>query len=632
MARFKARTIHLVSDLDSQEQLYLYEKTRLLKRGLQPCGSPGTEAPLLPGVVPPSPAATPAGSFPTQVHLVFSGVSSTRTRDSFRDAARYLGFQARDCDAETLSGQTLTDAVNMLMGFSLGQSVFVVRSPMEGTCRWLEHSMQDFAAKTGRPAPVLINAGDGRHTHPTLEYVDVFSLIEIKRWKLSSIHIALVGDLVHGRTAHSKVDGLRVFDEVAVDLVAPPDLQYPIEYVTKMRRHGFAVRVFDSVEEYLSIQEDGAAIADIWYFCRLQFERMGDKVQGREDELHSAVAFRPDWHSRLRHGTRFLQTLPRSDEWPLVPQSFDSTPINAWDGIWRNGYWLRITLLGMLAGVYGDDFAPPDAAPRAGRDALSALSPVLAAQRAPALSFGGFSLDEAGAGGDFVEAVGSARLDDAASGLLFPVASGAVITDVGKGQPAAACWRKLHTIRSVMRWGTRQHSVSVEPRSRQRSAGCRGSMAVPGLTKAELQRPQVKQLAALAPGCRLLFVEDGKQTDSFNLHTPPRIYGFQSISCKNSLCVSCPAAGQGAPPYFGRVGFYKSSALAGPRNDAEELRRSESLHVLGDAGRDADLRERLSDDGTAASELGPDAEGNHLWVCRYCLWPHFFEDIWDAGV
>ena len=139
--------------------------------------------------------------------------------------------------------ESITDTVRMLAGYTTKQSVFIIRSPQEGTCAWLRTTLHDFAQKIGIPMPALINAGDGQHSHPTHEYFDQFSFLEQCKWNREHIHIALVGDLFHGRLAHSKADGLKIFRNVKVDLVAPPELQMPSHVVQQMKRQGFQVRV-----------------------------------------------------------------------------------------------------------------------------------------------------------------------------------------------------------------------------------------------------------------------------------------------------------------------------------------------------------------------------------------------------
>ena len=97
---------------------------------------------------------------------------------------------------------------------------------------------------------MFINGGDGRHEHPTQEFLDEFTFLEQHSppeqgsLDYSHIHLALIGDLRHGRTIHSKVDGLKVFKSVIVDLVAPEDLALPDSYIDRMKSNQFDVRVW----------------------------------------------------------------------------------------------------------------------------------------------------------------------------------------------------------------------------------------------------------------------------------------------------------------------------------------------------------------------------------------------------
>ena len=204
---FFGRTIHVVRDLSIDEQLYLYEQTRRLKAALQSSDK---------SVVDRMRIETPAiGAY------LFFMEDSTRTKESFRNAVKFHGIKLHDFATSGSSfnkGESITDTIRMLVSYS-EQSLFIVRSKLEGTCRWLEESIGPYAQKLGLAPPSFINAGDGRHEHPTQEFLDEFTFLEHSAWDTSSIHIALVGDLYHGRTAHSKVDGLRVFHDVRVDLV-----------------------------------------------------------------------------------------------------------------------------------------------------------------------------------------------------------------------------------------------------------------------------------------------------------------------------------------------------------------------------------------------------------------------------
>jgi len=64
----------------------------------------------------------------------------------------------------------------------------------------------------------------------------------------------------HGRTVHSKVHGLQIFDNVRVDLIAPAPLALPEKYRREMERLNYDVRVFESIEDYLKQDE----VAGIW--------------------------------------------------------------------------------------------------------------------------------------------------------------------------------------------------------------------------------------------------------------------------------------------------------------------------------------------------------------------------------
>ena len=223
---FKGRTISVVNDLSLDEQRYLYRKSRELKTLAMSSGDC---------------SAFKINDLDYQVYLIFME-DSTRTRESFRNAAKFLGCRTNVFDAASSSfnkNESITDAVKMLYGYS-ADSCFVMRTKMEGACRWLEQALSRYAELSGKPRPGFINGGDGKHEHPTQELLDEFSFLEHMEWKEDHIHLALTGDLYHGRTIHSKADGLRIFKTVEVDLIAPELLSMPSYYVEKMKDNGFS--------------------------------------------------------------------------------------------------------------------------------------------------------------------------------------------------------------------------------------------------------------------------------------------------------------------------------------------------------------------------------------------------------
>ena len=259
----QGRTLAAAADLSVDEQRYLYRKTRELKVAWASGGD-----------LTPFRISDPELS----VYLMFLE-DSTRTKESFRNAAKFHDVMLNVFNASSSSfkkSESLIDTVKMLFGYGR-RSIFIMRTKMEGVCRALEEQIGEYADRIGRERPVFINAGDGRHEHPTQEFLDEFTFLEQRDWDDSHIHVALIGDLNHGRTVHSKADGLSIFRSVTVDLVAPEELALPASYKTRMEDNGFEIREWTSIEEYLGSGD----ISDCWYFTRLQLERMGDEVRER---------------------------------------------------------------------------------------------------------------------------------------------------------------------------------------------------------------------------------------------------------------------------------------------------------------------------------------------------------------
>ncbi len=485
--RFKGRSIGAVGDLSVDEQRYLYRKARELKTELRAGGDA---------------AAFRIADPDYSAYLVFLE-NSTRTRESFRNAALFHRVRATMFDAATSSfakNESLTDAIKMLVGYA-PESCFVIRSKLEGVCGWLADYLGPWAERSGYARPSFINAGDGKHEHPTQEFLDEFSFLEQLGWRDERIHLALIGDLRHGRTVHSKADGLRVFKEAVVDLVAPPDLAMPPEYVGKMRRNGFEVREWGSLDEYLA---SGKAAA-IWYFTRLQLERMGESVLEKAPALRRAVTFRRDMLDRLPEGARFYHPLPRDRLAPTIPGFLDDTVLNAWDAQSANGYYTRAVQMAMLAGVLGDDFDGEGPAPRAD-DGAFVVEAAIEPRRKPEYKVG-----------------------------IKPVDSGLVIDHIASGASIEEIWNRVDKIRRVLGLNLRSsHGVY-----HTNSGAYKGIVSVPDLLS--FGEKELKRLGAVSPGCTLNLVKDGAVVKKYRLGMPPRIYNFDDIACRNENCVSHPS-------------------------------------------------------------------------------------------
>mmetsp|Transcript_661 Transcript_661/g.1487 ORF Transcript_661/g.1487 Transcript_661/m.1487 type:complete len:609 (-) Transcript_661:188-2014(-) len=544
--QFKGRTVSIVNDLTPQEQMYLYRKTRELKQAVQ--------------------RGEDINGFRLQnneaaVYTIFME-DSTRTKESFRNAAEFHGMKVNVFDAKTSSFQkneTITDTIKMLCGYSIGQSIFVIRSKMEGVCTWLGEAITEYCEQRGFAQASFINAGDGKHEHPSQEFLDEFSFLEAQNvepgrcWDTESIHLALLGDLYHGRTVHSKVDGLRIYNRVFVDLIAPKELAMPRRYVERMRELGYLVREFASIEDYL--QQD--KVASMWYFTRLQLERMGEDMMDRSAGLRKAVTMAREYLPSLPPNTKFFHPLPRDARFPTLPFWLDSMQYNGWDVQSQNGYFTRITLLGMLGGQFGDDFEPC----AAGSNASSPQPGGMPARSSNVSSFAvGFSKDAnpvsaLSAAKDFIQEVAwtDKQAMDSVSDVagLVPISNGIAIKDIGKGEEKKKIWSLMYMIR----WVLSLNGVGGQGMYRcqdANGAACHaGFITVPNFDIEQWDRGNLKRLAAIAPGGVLQVVRDGAVCKEFNLLVPPRIYNFENISCKNKLCISYPANMQHeVPPYF----------------------------------------------------------------------------------
>ncbi len=140
----------------------------------------------------------------TIVNLFFE--ASTRTRTSFEIAAKRLGAHTVSIEAQGSSlskGESLVDTLNTLA--AMQPDAIVMRHSASGAPHFLSRFL---------PTPI-INAGDGRHEHPTQALLDAMTMLERKE-SLQGLRVAIIGDIVHSRVARSNIHLLSKF---GVDIV-----------------------------------------------------------------------------------------------------------------------------------------------------------------------------------------------------------------------------------------------------------------------------------------------------------------------------------------------------------------------------------------------------------------------------
>jgi aspartate carbamoyltransferase catalytic subunit len=186
----------------------------------------------------------------TVVNLFFE--PSTRTRTTFELAAKRLSADVLNLNIEasaTRKGESLADTLRTLE--AMQTDMFVVRHQDSGAA--------EFIARQVAPEVSVINAGDGRHEHPTQAMLDMFT---IRRHKpdFTRLVVAIVGDVLHSRVARSEIHALTTLGVPEIRVVGPRTLlPAGIEEL--------GVKVFHDLDR-------GVDQADVVIMLRLQQERM----------------------------------------------------------------------------------------------------------------------------------------------------------------------------------------------------------------------------------------------------------------------------------------------------------------------------------------------------------------------
>jgi aspartate carbamoyltransferase catalytic subunit len=178
--------------------------------------------------------------------------NSTRTRTTFEIAAKRLSADVVNLNigsSSTSKGETLLDTVDNLC--AMHADMFVVRHSQSGAAHLI--------AKHVAPEIHVINAGDGRHAHPTQALLDMFTIRHYKK-EFHNLRVAIVGDILHSRVARSQIHALTTLGVPEVRVIAPKTL-----LPTGVEKMG--VHVYHDMLQ-------GLRDVDVVMMLRLQNERM----------------------------------------------------------------------------------------------------------------------------------------------------------------------------------------------------------------------------------------------------------------------------------------------------------------------------------------------------------------------
>ena len=202
--------------------------------------------------------------------------NSTRTRTTFEIAAKRLSADVINLNINTSSttkGETLLDTVDNLA--AMQADMFIVRHAASGAPFLIAQHL----AATGRDHIRVVNAGDGRHAHPTQGLLDMFTIRHYKK-DFTRLTVAIVGDVLHSRVARSQIHALNTLGVPEVRVIAPKTL-----LPTQVERMG--VRVFNDMRE-------GLRGADVVMMLRLQNERMNGALLPSPQEYFKYYGLTPE--------------------------------------------------------------------------------------------------------------------------------------------------------------------------------------------------------------------------------------------------------------------------------------------------------------------------------------------------
>ena len=198
--------------------------------------------------------------------------NSTRTRTTFEIAAKRLSgdvFNLNIQASSTAKGETLLDTIHNLE--AMGANLFVVRHSESGAAHLIARHVKKGIA--------VVNAGDGRHAHPTQAMLDMFTIRHFKG-DFTKLRVAIVGDVLHSRVARSQIHALTTLGCPEVRVIAPKTL-----LPTGIEQLG--VHVYHDMAE-------GLKDVDVIAMLRLQNERMAGAFLPSTQEFFKYYGLTPE--------------------------------------------------------------------------------------------------------------------------------------------------------------------------------------------------------------------------------------------------------------------------------------------------------------------------------------------------
>ena len=249
----------------------------------------------------------------TVVNLFYE--SSTRTLASFELAAKRLSadtMSIRSAGSSVDKGESLKDTALTIAAYE--PDVIVVRHPSIGAPELVARLTDAH----------VVNAGDGKHQHPTQALLDLYAM-RAALGRLEGVRVAIVGDVLHSRVARSLVQALALVGGESV-LVGPPTL---------------VPRGIEGLGCSVSHEIGAIADADVVYVLRMQRERMGEAFVPSLREYTALYGITP---ARVRPGQVVMHPGPMNRGIEIDPRVADSEQALVTDQV-RAGLVVRMAVL-----------------------------------------------------------------------------------------------------------------------------------------------------------------------------------------------------------------------------------------------------------------------------------------------
>lgn len=248
---------------------------------------------------------------------------STRTRLSFEAAmmelgGNVLGFSSAD-NSSASKGESVADTARIVEKYA---DIIAMRHPKEGA---------PLVASMHVNIPV-INAGDGGHNHPTQTLTDLLTIKQTKG-HLDHLTVGFCGDLKFGRTVHSLIKQLSLYEGTHFILISPEELQVP-DYIKEDLDHkGISYTEVTQMDEVMPK-------LDILYMTRVQKERFFNEAD--YIRLKDSYILNLDKLANAKEDLKILHPLPRVNE---IATEVDNDPRAIYFKQAEYGKFVRMALI-----------------------------------------------------------------------------------------------------------------------------------------------------------------------------------------------------------------------------------------------------------------------------------------------